>query len=59
MTQTEDKWVSVSTLAKKLGISKQAIYNRIRSGKYETQTFQRGSMIGVLVKVDGDEESQG
>lgn len=44
-------YVSVSTIAKITGKTKQAIYNRIRCGKYETKTFDRGSMVGLLVKV--------
>ena len=47
-------WVSVSTIAKLTGKTKQAIYNRINCGKYETQVFDRGSMNGILVKVPND-----
>ena len=42
-------WVSVSEMAKMQGVSKQTIYNRIREGLYETQTFQRGKMNGILI----------
>ena len=46
-----NEWVSVSTMAKRLNVSKQTIYNRIRKGDFETQTFERGTkMIGILVK---------
>ncbi len=44
------EWVSASTLAKRLGISTQMVYIRIKMGMYETQEFQRGSMRGYLVK---------
>ena len=43
------EWVSVSEMAKMQGVSKQTIYNRIREGLYETQTFQRGKMNGILI----------
>lgn len=44
------EWVSASTLAKRLGISTQMVYIRIKMGMYETQEFQRGSMRGYLIK---------
>lgn len=42
--------VSVSTLAQRLGVSEQTIRNRIRKGVYEAVTFQRGKMIGYLIR---------
>ena len=46
-----NEWVSVSTMAKRLGVSKQTVYNRIKKGGYDTQTFERGTkMIGILIK---------
>lgn len=47
---TETEWVSVSTMAKRAGVSSQTIRNRIREGLYETQTFERGTMKGILVR---------
>lgn len=44
------QWLSASSLAKIVGCSKQTIYNRIKSGLYEVQRFERGKMNGVLVK---------
>lgn len=45
------EWVSISTLAKRLGLSDQTIRNRIKQGFYETFNFQRGKSRGILVKV--------
>lgn len=47
----EWEWISVSELAKRLGITTQQVYNRIKDGMYETINYQRGSMNGYLVKV--------
>lgn len=47
----KSEWISVSELAMRLGVSKQTVYNRIRENLYETQTFRRGKMSGILVKV--------
>lgn len=49
MENNKTEWVSVSELAKRLGKSKQTVYNRIKQGCYETKVFQRGSMRGLLV----------
>ena len=51
MENNQEKWVSVSTLAKRLGCTKQTIYNHIKAGRYKTKEFVRGSMRGVLVCV--------
>lgn len=45
------EWVSVSELARRIGKTKQTIYNYIRQNLYETMEFRRGKMIGILVKV--------
>lgn len=42
------EWVSVSTLAKRLGCSTQNVYNKIKCGLIPTKEFERGSMKGVL-----------
>ena len=47
----EMEWVSVSTLAKRTGVTVQTIYARIKNGVYETQKFERGKMVGWLIKV--------
>lgn len=47
-----NEWVSVSELAKHLNVSKQTIYNRVRAGKYDTQSFNRGKYNGFLIKYD-------
>lgn len=49
--EQEFEWVSVSSLATILNVSKQTIYNRIKNGNYETKEFERGQMKGLLVKV--------
>ena len=49
-----NEWISVSELAKHLNTSKQTIYNRIRKGMYETQSFQRGAYKGFLIKYNTD-----
>lgn len=49
--EEEFEWISVSSLAIILNVSKQTIYNRIRHGYYETKEFERGQMKGLLVKV--------
>lgn len=53
MEAVEDnfEFVSISTLAKRLGVSGQTIRNRIKEGLYETMQFKRGDMNGILVKV--------
>lgn len=45
------EWVSVSELARRIGKTKQTIYNYIRQNLYETMVFRRGKMTGILVKV--------
>ena len=45
------EYVSISTLAKRLGVSGQTIRNRIKEGFYETMCFKRGDMNGILIKV--------
>lgn len=50
MENNETEWVSVSELAGLLNVSKQTIYNRVKTQLYETKKFKRGKMIGVLIK---------
>lgn len=45
------EWVSVSELARRIGKTKQTIYNYIRQNLYVTMEFQRGKMKGILVQV--------
>ena len=47
--QLNEDWISVSEMAKRLGCSKQTIYNYIKVGRYKTKEFSRGSMRGILV----------
>ena len=47
--QFNDDWISVSEMAKRLGCTKQTIYNHIKAGRYKTKEFCRGSMRGILV----------
>ena len=49
MNENEYEWVSVSTLAKRNGVTTQTIRNRIANGMYETKEFERGRMRGILV----------
>jgi hypothetical protein len=49
MNEKDYDWVSVSSLAVQLNVSKQTIYNRCARGEYPTKTFKRGSMVGLLV----------
>ena len=44
-----EEWISVSELARRVGKTKQTCYNQIKAGLWETKTFSRGSMIGILV----------
>ena len=48
------EWVSISTLAKRLGFSDQTIRNRVKEGFYETLNFKRGKLNGILIKVRKD-----
>lgn len=49
MANNEDyEWVSVSTMAKRLGCSTQNVYHKIKCGLIPTKEFERGSMKGVL-----------
>ena len=45
-------WISVSEYAKRLGKSKQTVYNMVKANKLESKQFKRGSMIGLLVKCE-------
>lgn len=46
------EWVSVSTAAKRLGLTTQMVYVRIREGKMlDVKEFERGRMPGYLVKM--------
>ena len=47
--QLNEDWISVSEMAKRLGCTKQTIYNHIKDGRYKTKEFRRGSMRGILV----------
>lgn len=49
MTDTKEEWISVSSLAKREGVTAQTIRNRIARGMYQTKEFERGSMKGILV----------
>lgn len=51
MENINKEWVSVSEMARLKGVSKQTIYNRVKEGLYETQTFQRGKMNGILIRL--------
>lgn len=48
--QLNDDWISVSEMAKRLGVTKQTCYNHLKQNRYEYKTFSRGSMRGLLVK---------
>jgi transposase len=52
MTQTNEQYemLSVSDVAKKLGVTSQTVYNQIKAGMWETQEFKRGQYKGILVK---------
>lgn len=45
------EWVSVSTLAERLNVSTQTIYNRIKCGEFQTINYERGKYRGILVGV--------
>lgn len=51
----KERLISISEYAKMVGKSKQTIYNWVRSGKIESKTFQRGSMVGILLKVETED----
>lgn len=50
MEKSSYEWMSVSEVAKRVGKSKQTIYNWCANGRYEFKTFNRGKMIGILIK---------
>ena len=52
MTQTNEQYemLSVSDVAKKLGVTSQTVYNQIKAGMWETQEFKRGQYKRILVK---------
>lgn len=50
--EKNNELVSVSELAKRLNVSRQAIYNRVRKGQYKTLAFSRGSYSGYLIKYE-------
>lgn len=43
------EWISVSELAKRIGKTNQTAYNQVKAGLWESRTFKRGSMVGILV----------
>lgn len=49
-TEQEYEWVSVSEMARRIGVSTQTIYLRIKAGIYETQRIERGSSHGWIIK---------
>ncbi len=52
MSDNEYDWISVSEYAKRLGKSKQTVYNMVKANKLESKSFKRGSMIGLLIKCE-------
>ena len=52
MNENDYDWVSVSEYAKRLGKSKQTVYNMVKANKLESKSFKRGSMIGLLIKCE-------
>lgn len=52
MNEQEYDWVSVSEYAKRIGKSKQTVYNMVKERKLESKTFRRGTMIGLLIKCE-------
>lgn len=52
MNENNYEWVSVSEYAKRIGKSKQTVYNMIKANRLETKSFKRGSMIGLLIKCE-------
>lgn len=50
-----ENWIGISEYAKKVGKSKQAIYNWVRSGKVESVEYKRGKMRGILINATQDE----
>lgn len=57
MNENGFELMSVSSLAKRLGVSSQTIYNRIAQGLYDTVEFKRGSkMRGFLIKVKTEKQ---
>jgi excisionase family DNA binding protein len=52
MNEKDYDWISVSEYAKRLGKSKQTVYNMVKANKLESKSFKRGSMIGLLIKCE-------
>ena len=52
MNENDYDWISVSEYAKRLGKSKQTVYNMVKANKLESKQFKRGSMIGLLIKCE-------
>ena len=50
MSENSYDWISVSEYAKRIGKSKQTVYNMVKANKLESKQFKRGSMIGLLIK---------
>jgi predicted site-specific integrase-resolvase len=46
----EERYISVSSYAKKIGKSTQMVYNYINEGKLPHIVFERGRYRGILVK---------
>lgn len=55
MQESNLEWVSASTLATRLNVTPQTIYNRIAKGMYPSKEFVRGKMRGILVGVNKEE----
>lgn len=46
-----EEWISVEEYARRIGKSRQTVYNRIKEGAVEWIEFKRGRMKGYLIKV--------
>lgn len=57
--ENEYEWVSISTMAKRMGVSGQTIRNRIKEGFFDTLNFERGAMKGILIRVSKWQDKSG
>lgn len=47
----KEEMIGISEYAKRIGKSKQTVYNWIKKGKLDCATYQRGTMNGLLIRV--------
>lgn len=51
MNEEDYEWISASEYAARFGVSKQTVYNKIKSEELVARPFKRGLYNGYIVRV--------